>query len=223
MKNIVLAGNAITAEILYSYLKHDKRYKLIGLTVDDEYLQENEKINLPLIGSSKIHNKYSPDECSIIMAMGYHDLNRSRESMFCRLKDMGYMIETYIHPEAVVHSETPPGEGSVILPSAVIEPYVKVGENSMIWSNATLAHHSEVEDHCWIATGTVLSGQARVSRNSFIGVNATVVNEVVIGEHNIIGAAAMVSKNTKPNTVHLSRSAEPFRGSSDDYVKFFGV
>jgi carbonic anhydrase/acetyltransferase-like protein (isoleucine patch superfamily) len=87
----------------------------------------------------------------------------------------------------------------------------------------TLAHHSSIAEHCWIAAGTVISGQASVLRNSFIGVNATVVNEVTVGEYNIVGAGALITKDTKPHTVHLARSAEPFRYSSDDYVKYFGI
>jgi len=125
--------------------------------------------------------------------------------------------------EARVHSRIPLGEGCVVLPGAVIEPFVTVGANAMVWANVTLAHHCSVAEHCWIASGSVVSGQARVLRNTFVGVNATIVNAIRVAEYNIIGAAAMVSKDTKPNSVHLSRSAEPLRYSSDDYVKYFGV
>jgi carbonic anhydrase/acetyltransferase-like protein (isoleucine patch superfamily) len=62
-----------------------------------------------------------------------------------------------------------------------------------------------------------------VGRNSFLGVNSTIVNEVEIGEYNIIGAAALISKCTKPHTVHLARSGEPFRYSAEEYTKYFGV
>jgi acetyltransferase-like isoleucine patch superfamily enzyme len=54
-------------------------------------------------------------------------------------------------------------------------------------------------------------------------VNATVVNEVTVGDYNIVGAGALITKDTKPHTVHLARSAEPFRYSSEDYVKHFGI
>ena len=157
------------------------------------------------------------------MAVGYNNLNRVRESLFLRLKDMGYAIETYIHPDACVYSRNPLGEGCVVLPMAVIEPYARVGANTIVWCNVTLAHHSQVDENCWIAAGTVVAGQARVSRNTFVGVNATIVNNVIVAEYNILGGAALISKNTKPNTVHLARSAEPFRYSSEDYVKFFGI
>ncbi|WP_454781355.1 acetyltransferase [Legionella sp. WA2022007384] len=223
MKKIIFAGNAITANILHGYLSQDARYEIVGLTVDDEFIESNGVHGIPSIPLSNLASAYNPQDHSVIMAMGYNDINRSRESMFHRLKAMGYRIESYIHPDAKVYTQQPIGEGCIILPSAVIEPHVKVGANSMIWANVTLAHHSSIDEHCWVASGAVISGQAQVKRNTFIGVNATIVNEIVVDEYCIIGAGALITKNTKPSSVHLARSGEELRYSSQDYVKFFGV
>jgi sugar O-acyltransferase (sialic acid O-acetyltransferase NeuD family) len=223
MKKVVLAGNAITADILCGYLAGDKRYDVVGLTVDDSFVDQGGITGLETVALSRLREVGKPHDCGVIMAMGYNDLNRSRESMYFRLKKMGYHIETYVHPDARVYTEYQLGEGCVVLPSAVIEPHVRLGENSVVWSNVTLAHHSRVAEHCWVASGAVISGQAHIERNSFIGVNATVVNEVVIGEYNIIGGGALITKNTKANTVHLARSGEELRFSSQDYEKYFGV
>ena len=223
MKKVVLAGNAITAEILCGYLARDKRYNVVGLTVDDAFVDQGGITGLETIPISRLMEVKKPSDCCVIMAMGYNDLNRSRESMYYRLKNMGYHIETYVHPDARVYTEHQLGDGCVILPSAVVEPHVRLGENSMVWSNVTLAHHSRVDEHCWVASGAVISGQAHIERNSFIGVNATVVNEVVIGEYNIIGGGALITKNTKSSTVHLARSGEEHRFSSQDYEKYIGV
>lgn len=222
MKKVILAGNATTADILYSYLVQDDRYQVVGLTVDDDYLQGGVVKGLESIALSRLKESHDPKDCTVIMAMGYNDINRSRESMFRRLKEMGYRIETYVHPDAKVYTEHPLGEGCVILPSAVIEPHVRLGDNSMIWANVTLAHHSSVAENCWVASGAVISGQAQVGRNSFIGVNATIVNEVVVGEYCIIGAGALITKSTKASSVHLARSGEEHRFPSQDYVKYFG-
>lgn len=223
MKKVLLAGNSITADILYSYLKKDKRYEVMATTVDDEYVDSNSINGLRSVAISQLNTFFSPDDVTVIMAMGYSNLNSNRESMFLRLKELGYTVETYIHEDACVYTEKFLGEGCVVLPNAVVEPHVQVDENSIIWCNVILAHHCHIAKHCWIASSAVISGQASISRNSFIGVNSTIVNKVLVGEFNVIGAAAMISKNTKPNTVHLARSAEQLRYSSDEYVKFFGV
>lgn len=223
MKRILLAGNAITAEVLFAYLRRDTRYEVVGLAVDDEFVGDGRISECRTVALSEAIAAFSPDTHRVIMAVGYGDLNRIRETMFNRIRSMGYGIETYIHPDARVYTDQPLGEGSVVLPGAVIEPRARVGANTMIWSNTTLAHHSSVDDHCWVAAGTVVSGQARVMRNTFLGVSSTVVNAVTVGEFNVVGANALVSRDTKPHSVHLARSAEPFRYSSDDYVKHFGI
>jgi hypothetical protein len=223
MTKILLAGNAITAEILCAYLRQDARYEVAGFTVDDEFVTQGGIGGYRTVGLSEVAKVFAPDIHRVIMAMGYNDLNRTRENMFNQLKALGYGVETYIHPDARVYSDPPVGEGSVELPGAVIEPHARVGANTMVWSNVTLAHHSSVDDHCWVAAGTVVSGKAKVQRNTFLGVSSTVVNAVTVGEFNVVGAGALISRDTKPHSVHLARSAEPFRYSSEDYVKHFGI
>jgi len=223
MKKIVLAGNAVTADILNAYLQQDSRYQVVAATVDDEFVAAGGVDGVPSIGLSALAAAYPPDGVAVIMAMGYNDLNRSRESLFGRLKSMGYTIETYVHPDARVYSSHPLGEGAVVLAGAVIEPHARLAANSLVWCNATLAHHCNVAENCWVASGAVISGQAKISRNTFIGVNATVVNKITVGECNIVGGGALITKDTKPNSVHLARSAEEWRYSAEDYVKFFGI
>lgn len=222
-QKIILAGSAITAEVMFAYLRRDARYEVAGLTVDDEFVAQEGVGGYRTAGLSEAVSAFSPHTHRVIMAMGYNDLNRTRENMFGRIKAMGYSLETYIHPDARVFTDNPLGEGSVVLPGAVIEPHAQVGANTMVWSNVTLAHHSSVGDHCWVAAGTVVSGQAMVLHNTFLGVSCTVVNAVTVGEFNVIGAGALITRDTKPNSVHLARSAEPFRYSSEDYIKYFGI
>jgi sugar O-acyltransferase (sialic acid O-acetyltransferase NeuD family) len=221
MKKLLLAGNATTAEILLDYLRSDPRYQVEGLVVDNEHLGPEGLGGNRLVSISEVVDAFSPHTHSVLMAMGYDNLNRGRESMFDRLKALGYNIETYIHPDAKIYTSMPIGEGSVVLPSAILEPFVSLGANTMVWSNVTLAHHSRVGDHCWVAAGSVVSGKASVMRNCFLGVNCTLVNAITVNEFNIVGAGALISRDTKPNSVHLCRSAEIHRFSSQDYAKHF--
>ncbi|MCW5299433.1 acetyltransferase [Herbaspirillum lusitanum] len=223
MRRIVLAGNAVTADILNAYLAHDKRYHVVGSTVDDDFLQAGRVNDMESVPLSRLKEVFKPEDCTILMAMGYNDLNRVRESMFHRLKEMGYAIETYVHPDAKVYTEHALGEGAVVMPSAVVEAHVRVGANSMVWANVTLAHHCSVAENCWIASGAVISGNANVSRNCFVGVNATIVNEVTVGEYGFVGAGALITRDTKASSVQLARSAEEHRFASQDYVKFYGL
>lgn len=223
MKRIVLAGNAVTAEILYRYLLGDARYEVAGFVVDDAYVDQGSAFPLSTIGLSQLAGSFTPDRHAIVMAMGYSNVNADRRSMFERLKAMGYAIETYIHPQAMIHTSHPIGEGSLVLPGALIEPEVQLGANTVVWGNVTLAHHSVVGNHAWIASGAVVSGKAQVGDQCFIGVNATIVNAVTVGEQVIVGGGALITKDVRPSTVHLARSAEQIRFNAQDYARHFGV
>lgn len=223
MKKIVLVGNAITADIIAALLRHDARYQVLACVVDDDYVASGGVEGLPTLKLSELAASHPPDEVAIIIAMGYRDMNRARESMFLRLKDMSYTMETYVHPDARVYSQHSLGEGALIFPGAIVEPHAEVGANTLVWAGVVLAHHSRVGSNCWIAANAVISGQATVERNSFIGVSATVVNKVSVEKYNIIGANALITKSTKAGSVYLARSAEPLRYSSDEYVNYFGI
>lgn len=223
MKKVVLAGNGLTAEILFEYLYLDDRYAVVGVVADDEFVLCDDFLGVPCIKFSELSKYYGSEDIVIVMAMGYGELNRSRQSMFERLKSHNYAIETYIHNDAKVYTRYDIGDGSVVLPGAVVEPFCRVGSNTLIWCNTTIAHHASIDSHCWLASGSVISGGAIVRDNTFIGVNATIVNGVEVSKLNIVGANALISKCTQPNTVHLSRSGEQFRYSSEEYIKFFGV
>ena len=164
MKKIILAGNSSTAEILYQYLKLDERYNVVGITVDEEYINKGNLNHLKQCCLSNIENIFSKKEHTIIMAIGYSDLNRKREKVFLNLKSKGYKIETYIHPKAIVLSQFKLGDGTVILPNAVIEPFAKVGENTIIWSNVTIAHHANISKNCWLASGSTISGMVTIKK-----------------------------------------------------------
>lgn len=222
-KKIIFAGNAITAHILYGYLASDTRYELVGCVVDDAYVEGASFTEVPSYAFSQLLNLFPPHEVRVIMAMGYDQINGVRRGMFERLKAVGYTMETYVHPSAIVLTKKPLGEGSCVMAGALIEPGASVGANCILWGNTVVAHDAIVEDHCWLAAGAVISGMARIGHSSFVGVNATISNKVEIGVSNIVGGAAFISKCTKQNTVHLARSAEMFRCTAEEYAKYFGV
>lgn len=218
MQNIIIIGNAITADIIFSYLKNDKRYRVAGFAVDKDYIADKALHGLPVHDIATLADTASPQTHNIIIGAGYQKLNATRASLFTRVKDMGYTAETYIHENVHIQTDEDIGEGSIILPGSVIEPYAKIGKNSVIWANCTIAHHSVIGDHCWIASGTVIAGQGQIGDYSFVGVNATIANKVKIGAHNLIGAHTVIQKHTGENEVYLSRSGEKHRFPAKDYA-----
>jgi len=172
-----------------------------------------------VVDLEKLAETYPPGDFTVLIAVGYGDLNRNREKIFGRLKAAGYSIETYIHPEAKVYSPHI-GEGAVIMPNAFIDVHARIGENTVVWGNSSVAHHAKIGANCWLATGGVISGGAEIGNNTFVGVSATVVNDVRVGSHNIIGAGSLVVRHTPDFKVYISRQTEEFRLGAEDYLRF---
>lgn len=219
MQKLVIIGNAISADIMFGYLKSDSRYKPVAFSADADYIQEPKKFGLDVVNLSVLPEYYPPTEYRAVMAVGYSNLNQNRKDIFDRVKVMGYTIESYIHPDAKVFNDNQIGEGSIVMANSVIEVYTSIGKNSVVWANCTIGHHSKVGDNCWIASGTVLAGETTIQNNCFLGVNVTISHQVTVGESNLIGSHTAIHKNTKENEVYLSPQGEKHRFPAKDYAK----
>jgi len=219
MQKLVVVGNSISAEIMNEYLKHDSRYEIAAFSVDADFIKTDELFGRPLVDLKSLPQTYPADQYHLLMAIGYGNLNRNREQIFDRVKEMGYQVETYIHPDAKVYTTTI-GEGCLIMPNAFVDVCSEIGTNTVIWGNCSVAHHAKVSSSCWLATGCVVSGSACIDKNTFLGISSIVVNDVKVGSYNIIGAGAMVVKNTEDYDVYISGQTEKFRISAEDYLRF---
>lgn len=223
MRNIVIIGNTTGAEILYGYLQKDSRYKVMAFSVDAAYITDSKLCGLDVVPLAELTRLYHADQINVLLGVGYNGLNAVRSELYHRVKSMGFLVETYIHPTATILTESPVGEGSVILASTVVEPFAEIGYNSFVWCNCTIAHHARVGDHAWIASNTIISGQAGIGDRTFVGVGAVVANKVRVAEDNLIGGGAFISRDTHPNEVWLARSAEKHRFDAQTYAGHFLV
>ena len=221
MQSVIIIGNSIMAEVLYSLIKDDDRYKVECFAVDREFISEDKFQGLKVVDIEVIPSLFDKSKVSVILAVGYQNLNQNRETIYSRIIDLGFEIETYIHQDAMVHSKDI-GNGCIFLPGAIVDPCCKIGKNTVIWSNVICAHHSIVGDNCWIASGSVLSAEVKVGNNTFIGVGAVIVNKVVVGEYNIIGAGALITQSTNAEEVYLTKAGEKIPFNSKEYAKVYG-
>lgn len=221
MKEIIIAGNSITAEIVYQYLSQDSRYRVVAFAVDEEYVTGDQFCGLPQIGFKSLSTKFNPANVRLVMAIGYKNINKNRQNIFEKLKEEGFHFETYIHPDAKIFNGNKIGEGSLVLANTVVEPFSVIGKNCVVWANCTIGHHSKIEDHTWIASGTVIAGEGVVKNNTFLGVNVTVANQVTVEAFNVIGGSTFIAKDTKPNEVYLSRNGEKHRFDAENYMKYY--
>ena len=110
-------------------------------------------------------------------------------------------------------------------PGTVLENYSKVGnfveiKKSNIGKNSKVSHLSYIGDtsigsNVNIGAGTITCNydgrkkyKTKIDNNSFVGSNTSIVAPVIIGKNSMIGAGSVITKNVKPGTLALSRSAQ---------------
>ena len=84
-----------------------------------------------------------------------------------------------------------------------------------------MGHGSKIGDFCWLSAGSVIGGDSNVKKNSFIGINASVTNKITIGENNIVGINTSIQKNTRKNSVFITKQGERLNIKSELYSKLF--
>ena len=75
-KKLIIFGNGSTADIAYEYFSKDSDYEVVAFTVDDEYIESDKHLGLPLIKFSLIEKHYPISEYYMFCASTYNQLNR---------------------------------------------------------------------------------------------------------------------------------------------------
>jgi sugar O-acyltransferase (sialic acid O-acetyltransferase NeuD family) len=176
-------------------------------------------MGLPLVPFDQIERAFPPEECAMLVAVGYHELNQLRARKCAEAKAKGYRLSSYVSPRSWPGRNIAIGENCMVLDGVTVQPGVTVGNDVWLWSGVVLGHHSAIADHAWLAAGTTVGGGARIGSSCFVGLNATIGNEVDVGSDCIIGAASLVTKSQPAGSVILTKEAERIRLDSQRFLR----
>jgi len=221
MQKLIIFGAGKIAQILFHYLKDT--IEVCAFAVDRNFIDVDKIFDLAVVPFEGITETHPPSEYKMLIAVGYHGMNKLREEKYREAKAKGYEFISYVDDSVKKFDGVVIGENCVVLDNTTIQPFAEIGNNTTIWSNVTIAHGAKIGQNCWIASGTVVAGDAVVQSNCFIGINASVGHNVTIGSSNYIGANAQVCKNTAPHDVYITEQATKFRMKSDQFMRFAQV
>jgi len=216
-KKLIIFGEGSYAEIAHQYFSDDSEYEVVCFTKDDDFIESDQYLGLPMIPFSKIQGLYPPDSFAIHIALSYSEMNHLRERKFNEAKAMGYTLASYISSKCNVMTKYPIGDNCFIFEDNTIQPFVKIEDNVILWSGNHIGHHSTVKSHNFISSHVVVSGQCTVESNCFIGVNSTIGHMVTIGSESLIGAGSVITKNTEPGSVYVPARSTKLERKSDTF------
>lgn len=222
-EDIIIFGTSKVAEIVYSRILDDEnsRWNPVAFSVDREYLSEEKKFGLPIVAFEEIEKQYSPQKYKMIVAIGYHGMNKVRAQKCAEVEAKGYELVSFVHSKADVPSNVTVGKNTIILNNVSIGPFSKVGNNVCIYNNATVSHHVIVEDNVWMTSGSVIGGNSTVGHNCFLGISSTIAHNIHIGANNFIGTNAVVTKNTEDDSVYIVPDTPKYRLNTNQFMRMF--
>lgn len=222
-ENIIIFGTSKVAEIVYSCIEDDKECKWnpVAFCVDKDYLSENEKLGLPVVDFEQIEKEYSPQEYKMIVAIGYHKMNKVRAQKCAEAEAKGYELVSFVHSGADVPTNVTIGKNTIILNNVSIGPFSRIGNNVCIYNNATVSHHAVVEDNVWMTSGSVIGGNSSVGKNCFLGISSTIAHNIHIGDNNFIGTNAVITKSTEDDSVYIVPDTPKYRLTTDQFMRLF--
>jgi sugar O-acyltransferase (sialic acid O-acetyltransferase NeuD family) len=215
-KKVIIIGTSSNARLAKYYFETDSGYEVVGFAVNKGYLNSTEFEGLPLIALEDCTSKYPPKEFEAFVAVGYKQMNKTREKLYYECKNLGYTMANYISSHCSFLTQFPTGDNCFILEDNTIQPYVKIGNNVVLWSGNHLGHDVIIEDHCYITSHVVISGFVNVKRNCFLGVNSTIRDAITIAPETLIGAGAIIMKDTVEKGVYLPPRSVLFEKKSDE-------
>ena len=195
MKKYIFGSNA-RADVLYEYLKKDG-IEISGFCLNKEYISSTDKNTFSI---EEVLEKDGSD-IGIYLAIGYKNMNYTREKVFKWLKINNIKILSYIHKSATISQNTKLGEGNIILENVVLQPFVNIGDSNIIWEGCVISHHSKIGNFNYFSPAVALAGRVNVGNNCFFGINSTIKNDVVIHNRVLVGASAYISNNIDDSIV----------------------
>ena len=220
MTDLVIFGVGKVADVLYRYISFDRNYTIVGFTCDAEHVPTDGRFHgLAVVPFDAVTATFPPQSCTMLIAIGYHQLNTLRATKFAEAKAKGYRLASYVSSRAFVGDWLEMGENCIILDNVGIEPGVRLGDNVALWSNVTIGHHATIGDHCWLAAHGIVGGNASLGPRCFLGLNVTIGHQTTIGADSFLGAGVVVTKSAADNSVFIGRDTELFRLDSKKFLQ----
>jgi sugar O-acyltransferase (sialic acid O-acetyltransferase NeuD family) len=215
---ILIYGNGAMARLVYSYARRVS--PIWGFTVDQAVIGDAQTFcGLPITPFESVLSVARPEQCRMLIAIGYHDMNQLRLARYDDAKRLGYSFTSYIDPGFIAHDSVEIGENCIILDHSSVHPGCRIGDSVFISSNVNLGHDCAIGRGGFINAGVSLGGGCTIGDGVFFGVNASAAHGVSIGAHSFIGANTLAGRDTPPSTVLLSEPGQPMRLKSGAFLQ----
>lgn len=144
------------------------------------------------------------------VALGIGD-NRARDELLGWLDRHGRIVETVIHPSAIVGATAKIGPGAFLSAGSIVIADARIGPAAIINTAASVDHDCIIEKAAHLGPGVRLCGNVRVGARALVGVGAAARPGVTIGADAIVGAGSSIVSDIPPGAIVAGCPARPIK------------
>lgn len=133
-----------------------------------------------------------------------------REKVTNKIKQLGGLIPTLIHPTAIISQYAKVSEeGVVIGANCIVQADSVIKANAVLWDMALVCHQTTIGNYCFVGPKALVGAHMEVKDFAFIGQDALLVSGKVgtMGENSLLGAGAVLTKELPANVVAVGNPA----------------
>lgn len=121
--------------------------------------------------------------------------NALRRTWSEALLAQGALLQSVVHPAALVSPSARIGDGCALLAGAILGTRAVLGRGVILNHACSVDHDGHVGDYANICPGARFGGAVRAGAEVFVGMNATVLQGLALGDKAVIGAGAVVTRD----------------------------
>jgi len=164
------------------------RLGLRAVIADDDMDKKSRNLmGIPIITMDNVNHD---DMKTVHVAIGDND---TREMVVQKLLNSGWVLETVIHPLAVISEHSEIKRGTFLAASVIVGPDTEIGQCTIVNHGAVIDHDCIIGDFCHIAPNSTLGGAVVIGDSVLIGSGAVILPGVCVGDGAIVGAGAVVT------------------------------
>lgn len=194
-EKIVIVGYGGHAKSIIDSIKRADIFDILGYTDI-----EDKQMDIPYLGNDDcLQQLYDEGARNIAFGLGYMGKSDIRESLYERVKAIGFQLPVIADPTSTIAIDAEIREGSFIGKHAVINAASRIGKLCIINTGAIIEHENVIGDYTHVAVGTVICGNVHIGNRCLLGANSTIIQGVTIQDHSIIGAGSVVLSDVREN------------------------
>lgn len=211
MKNIVLFGAGLHANVCIDIIEKNNEDKIVGI-IDSQVEIGTELYGYPVIGRQEnfvsLKEKYNIQAGLITIGDNYA---RSFVRDYILSLIHNFTFINAIHPSVSIGRNVKLGSGIVIMAGVVVNPDAVIESFCILNTGAQLEHNCVMGEFSHLSAGSITGGKVRIGKYSAITLGVTILDRLTIGENTVVGSGSLVMHDLPDNVLAYGVPAKVIR------------